>query len=176
MIISSFTDKNLHLNAASHIERFILLHIFLTDFLEDGAAAGRWMASRPWCLCELPQGFGSRSHQGVVYAQGLSSLSFPPSPPSRPAGLGTGRAFPNALLEKWEVSLWLGRWDTSFISMGSSPKGPHEILMKSQHHQQPQSNPSAHTCFVFFQLPLTSLCSVLRPIFTSPSQTVVEKR
>lgn len=61
--ISSFTDKNLHLNAASHIERFLLLQIFLTFLQVDGAAAG------------VTPGVGSRSHEVVVYAHGLSSIS-----------------------------------------------------------------------------------------------------
>lgn len=126
--------------------------------------AGGWCSSRSY-----PWGWVTLTWGGCLCSWAFLHLRAPAC-----VGFGTCRAFPSVLLEEWGLSLWLARRDTSCISMGRCPHGPHEILMKPQHHQQPRSMPLPTLVLSFFSsLSLRSVCSVLGSICTSPSQNVV---
>lgn len=115
--------------------------------------SGGWCSSSEWPIVSVgaPTGVWVK----LMWGGCLCTWAFLHLGRSAGVGIGTCRAFPDVLLEEWGASLWLGRWDTS---MGGSPHGPHETLVKSQHRQQPRDTPSAHTCFVFFQLPPPEIC------------------
>lgn len=102
-------------------------------------------------------------------------MGFPPSGEGFWVGFGIHRAVPDVLLEPG-LSLLLGRWDSSCLSVWRSPAGPQEILAKSQHHQ----HPLCPHCSVFFQLPpseisvLTFMSNLCFPITKCGGKEVTE--